>query len=152
MSYAVNKSGEFGRIDTKKGAVSCVAWYIFTKNVFDPMSLSFTDIITYNTTGIQQSEKITSKEYNQYTNYPNPFNTTTTISYPLPNPAYVELKIYNIPGQEILTLVSERKFAGDFYICWDGKNKSGHAMPSGVYSYRIKVGDFVKSYKMILMR
>lgn len=148
LTYTVNKSGGFGWIDTTKGAISSDAWYILAKNGLNPMSLTFTDI----NTGIQKLENIIVKEFKLNANYPNPFNRTTKISYFLSHPAHVILKIYNTLGQEILTLVNERKFAGDFYIYWDGKNKSGHAMPSGVYFYRIKVGDFVKSYKMILLR
>jgi len=148
LSYAVNKFGEFGWIDTTKGAISSDAWYIFAKNGFNPMSLTFTDI----NTRIQKLEKITVKEFKLNANYPNPFNQTTKISYSLPNSAHVTIKIYNILGQQIFTLVNEQKSPGNFYVLWNGENESGNDMPSGLYFYRVQAGGFIKSCKMTLIR
>jgi len=88
--------------------------------------------------------------------YPNPFNSTTAISYQLsavsgPQSA-VSLKIYNIWGQEVRTLVDERQTAGNYQIPWDGEDSLGKGVSSGIYFYRLQVGDFVKTRKMILLR
>ncbi len=90
--------------------------------------------------------------FNLYQNYPNPFNPITTISFYLQKPNFVEIKIFNTMGQEISMLLNSEKLAGNFKIVWDGRNKFGLPVSSGIYFYQIKVNDFVKARKMILMR
>ena len=85
--------------------------------------------------------------FNVYQNYPNPFNSSTTISYQLPVSSNVILKAYDILGNEIETLVNEEKPAGTYEIKWSAAN-----LPSGVYFYQLKAGDFVSSKKMILLK
>ncbi|OVE79391.1 hypothetical protein BVY01_02510 [bacterium I07] len=85
-------------------------------------------------------------------NYPNPFNPLTTIQYQLPEPRYLELKVYNIYGQKIRTLLNENKSAGQYEVQWDGRDDLGRDVASGVYVYRIQAEDFVQSRKMLLMR
>lgn len=80
-------------------------------------------------------------------NYPNPFNPTTAIGYQLSTASDVELSIYNILGEKVVTLVSERKAAGYHQIEWNAGN-----FPSGVYYYVIKAGAFQDVKKMILVR
>lgn len=85
-------------------------------------------------------------------NYPNPFNPSTTIVYNLPEPIHVTLTIYNSLGQKVRTLVRSQQKAGLHSIVWNGTNQNGHQVASGVYIYRLKAGDFVKSDKMFLIR
>jgi hypothetical protein len=85
-------------------------------------------------------------------NYPNPFNPTTTIEYALPEPARVELKILNILGQSVRTLVDEEKGAGYHQALWDGKDERGRSVSNGIYLYQIKAGDFVKTMKMSFIK
>ena len=80
-------------------------------------------------------------------NYPNPFNPSTTISFALPKASIVELKIFNLLGQEVATLLNEEKSAGNYKI-----NYNASEVTSGVYFYRIKAGDFVQTQKMILLK
>ena len=80
-------------------------------------------------------------------NYPNPFNPTTTIEFSLPQLGFVTLKIYNILGEEVATLVSEKLMAGEYKYDWDASG-----LASGVYLYRMVAGDFVQVKKMILMK
>ena len=81
-------------------------------------------------------------------NYPNPFNPATKINYSLPSDAFVTVKIYNITGQEIFTAVNnEFRAAGRYSFNFDGTN-----LPSGVYFYVYKAGDFVESKKMVLIK
>jgi hypothetical protein len=88
-----------------------------------------------------------SKDIRLYSNYPNPFNPTTTIEFDLPKSSYVTLKIFNILGEEIAMLVSDRLIAGSYSYEWDASN-----LASGVYLYRFEAGEFVETRKMILMR
>jgi hypothetical protein len=80
-------------------------------------------------------------------NFPNPFNPTTVIGYQLSAVSNVELSIYNILGEKVTTLVSEKQNAGHHQVEW---NASGFA--SGVYYYRIEAGEFVDVKKMVLLR
>ncbi len=80
-------------------------------------------------------------------NYPNPYNLTTRIQYSLSSPQYVTLKVYDILGNEIESLVNEEKKAGSYEITWHSKS-----LPSGVYFYRIQAGSFIASKKMLLLK
>lgn len=80
-------------------------------------------------------------------NYPNPFNPSTTISYSLPEQAFVSLKIYNILGQEIETLVDETKSAGVYEVDWESKTAA-----SGIYFYRLNFGGKILTKKMTLLK
>ena len=85
-------------------------------------------------------------------NYPNPFNPSTTIEYALKERSRVLLKIYDVVGKEVRTLINEEQTAGVRRAIWDGRNNSGSQVSSGIYFYRIQAGNFVKSMKMILMK
>ena len=91
-------------------------------------------------------------EYKMYTNYPNPFNPSTTIRFDIPNRSKVVLKIFNIHGEEIITLANEEFNPGEYGITWNGKNSRGESMPSGMYIYRIVSDNFTQSSKMILLK
>ena len=80
-------------------------------------------------------------------NYPNPFNPTTTITYHLPKASNVKLKVYDIIGNEIATLVDEEESAGVYEI-----NFNHNKLASGVYLYKLQAGGFTETRKMILMR
>ncbi|MCW9066002.1 MAG: T9SS type A sorting domain-containing protein, partial [Ignavibacteriaceae bacterium] len=80
-------------------------------------------------------------------NYPNPFNPMTTINYQIPNLNFVTLKIYDVLGSEVVTLVSEEKPAGTYEITWNAGQ-----LPSGIYFFRIQAGSFIETKKMILLR
>ena len=90
--------------------------------------------------------------YSLHQNFPNPFNPATTISYELPQRTHVTLQIYNIPGQEVRTFVSNQLPAGYHKIHWDGRNNAGVQLPSGVYFYRLTAGNFIQTRKMVLMK
>jgi hypothetical protein len=80
-------------------------------------------------------------------NYPNPFNPTTTIKWQLPEAGLVTLKIYDVLGREVTTLVNEELNAGKHETVFDASRFS-----SGVYFYRIKVKEFIQTKKMIVMK
>ena len=91
-------------------------------------------------------------EFRLYQNYPNPFNPETQILYDLPKAAHVRIEIFNILGQRIKTLVDEQKPAGAYSLIWDGRTDNGETATSGVYIYRLKTDEFVKSRKLLLLR
>ncbi|TSA23991.1 T9SS C-terminal target domain-containing protein, partial [bacterium] len=86
-------------------------------------------------------------------NYPNPFNPTTTIEFSLARQVEVDLKIYDILGREVATLLQSNAMnAGRYIVRWDGRNRFGQSVATGVYFYRLVAGDFVQSKKMILIK
>ena len=87
-----------------------------------------------------------------FQNYPNPFNPVTTIEYSVAQEGYVELKIFNVQGQLIRTLMSESKLPGQYQVSWNGRNERGRSVTTGVYFYRLQVGSFVSVKKMLLLR
>lgn len=92
------------------------------------------------------------KEFDLRQNYPNPFNPATVIEYALPKSAHVTIEIYNLLGQKVNVLVDEEQKVGRYRVDWDGKDKDGGELASGIYFYRIQAGDFVKCKKMIMLK
>ena len=86
-------------------------------------------------------------EYYLLPSFPNPFNSESTIKYYIPTTSYVLIKIFNTLGEEIQTLVDEIKPFGTYEVTWNAQN-----LPSGVYFYQIKAGDFISTKKMILLK
>ncbi|MCK9211196.1 MAG: family 10 glycosylhydrolase [Ignavibacteriaceae bacterium] len=99
-----------------------------------------------------EDEKIMPDFYELAQNYPNPFNPTTTIGFAIPLPEYVEVKIYDMLGSEVLTIVNEDLPSGKYSVEWSGLDSLGNHLPSGVYFYNIRAGKFHDSKKMILVR
>ena len=108
-------------------------------------------------------------EYALEQNYPNPFNATTVIRYSLPvdrqgqsgdggararttSTSYVSLKVYNILGQVVRTLVDEPQAPGYYSVRWDGRDNAGEELASGIYIYRIRAGEFTQTRRMILLK
>lgn len=85
-------------------------------------------------------------------NYPNPFNATTVIEYELPNQATTSVAIYNTLGQKIRTLENQIKEAGRYRIEWDGKNRVGQDVASGIYFYVVLADEYYGINKMVLLK
>jgi hypothetical protein len=119
----------------------------FTVEIASGDYVFWEDIIDVTVSEIEKSPIVMLIVFNLNQNYPNPFNPMTTIKYQLPINSDVELSIYNLLGQKIATLVSEKQKAGYHQVEWDA---SGFA--SGIYYYRIEAGEFQDVKKMILIR
>jgi hypothetical protein len=100
-----------------------------------------------NPLGITGNGNETPKEYKLEQNYPNPFNPSTKINYSVPKAGLVILKIYDMLGKEVSTLVNESKNAGSYTIVFNGSNLS-----SGIYFYRLSSGKFTDTKKLILVK
>ena len=92
------------------------------------------------------------KSYSIEQNYPNPFNPTTVIDYQVLNSELVTIKVYDLLGKEIKTLVNEEKKSGIYSAVWNGKDNIGNEVPSGIYFYVIRAGNFEQVKKMVLLR
>ena len=98
-------------------------------------------------TSIFNDTEIIPSEPFLHQNYPNPFNPKTTIDFNLPKSSEVTLKIFNVLGEEVSTLLSASLFTGSHSVEWDASN-----LASGVYLYRLQAGNYVETRKMVLMR
>lgn len=98
-------------------------------------------------TEIKEADIQSPKEYKLSQNYPNPFNPTTKITYQIPNTGFVTLKVYDILGRELVTLINEEKPAGNYEVTFNGQD-----LPSGIYFYKLQAGDYSSAKKMILMK
>ena len=99
----------------------------------------------------EEEEEVPQPQITMY-NHPNPFNPTTTISFSLPNNSNVELSIYNIKGQRVKQLISDQLSAGEHSVVWDGTDNNNIPVTSGIYFHKLKVSNFQKVRKMILLK
>jgi photosystem II stability/assembly factor-like uncharacterized protein len=99
------------------------------------------------TTGIANYNNEIPSSFNLKQNYPNPFNPTTNINFSIPKSGFVTLKVYDMVGQEVATLVNEVKSAGNYIVGFNASN-----LPSGAYFYRLESGNIVDTKKMLLIK
>ena len=90
--------------------------------------------------------------YDMLMNYPNPFNSSTAITYHVPVSGYVKLLIFNATGRQVQTLVNEEQAAGDYQVFWNGSSCSGDALASGIYMMHLITRDQQITKKMLLLR
>src|SRR3989339_153314 len=110
---------------------------------------------TFNPVGIILGEGPIPANYSLNQNYPNPFNPSTKISWRSPVSSYVSLKVFDVLGNEIATLVDEYKPVGNYEVEFStkgGQAAGSHQLSSGVYYYQLKAGEFVQTKKLILMK
>ena len=104
-------------------------------------------------TGVKGQSKNMPVLYKLNQNYPNPFNPTTQISYNIPSRSQVTLTIYNMMGQKVRSLVSNKmQEPGSYSVQWDSRNDQGQVVPSGVYLYKIQASHFTATKKMVLLK
>jgi hypothetical protein len=102
---------------------------------------------TVNPTGIENTSNNIPTTYSLKQNYPNPFNPVTRINYDIPKHGFVSLKVYDILGKEVRTLVNDIKSAGTYSIDFNGAE-----LPSGIYFYRLEANAFSETKRMILIK
>ncbi len=103
--------------------------------------------VSFPTTGVRQTIELSPSTFFLAQNYPNPFNPNTTIEFSLPKASQVTLKIFNTLGEEVATLLKEKRQAGKHNIVWNAGN-----LPSGVYMYRLEGEGFVETRRLLLMK
>ena len=112
-------------------------------------SVEYNRFITYDSITVTSinKESFNVKSYYLSDAFPNPFNPTTKIEYRIPQSEFVSIKVYDLLGREIATLINEKKTAGNFEVEFDAND-----LPSGIYFYQIKSGNYSKTRKMILLK
>ena len=99
-----------------------------------------------------EKSKIVVNNFNLEQNYPNPFNPSTIIRYSIVSPSIVTLKIYDILGREVKTLVNQEQNNGTYEVNWNGDNEFGNKVSTGVYFYKIDAGTYSDVKKMLLIK
>ncbi|HTY10227.1 MAG TPA: carboxypeptidase regulatory-like domain-containing protein [Bacteroidota bacterium] len=98
-------------------------------------------------TGVQSTSQLVPQEFKLEQNYPNPFNPSTSIQFEIPGSAHITLKVYNVLGQEVASLVDDTRPAGKYTVQWNASS-----VASGVYFYTLRTGSFVQTRKMLLLK
>jgi len=139
---------------TVTGLKDNLTYYWRVKSNAGNTSSNYSEVAKFTT-----NAKVTAVEENQIPtefaleqNYPNPFNPSTVIKYSLPKNSFVTVKIYDMLGREIKTLVSKENAAGNYSVEWNGDDNFGNKVSTGAYIYRITAGDFVAVKKMLLIK
>jgi len=146
------KSREIKRY-TSSGAVIYIEYTYYAKGIGKVMSVrentSSNVLVQYNAaTSVEvKNELAVSTGFSLCQNYPNPFNPATIINFSIPKSCFVTLKIYDLLGREIETLVNEEKSVGNYKLKFEGSN-----LPSGVYFYRLHAGSFSETKKLIVLK
>ena len=102
-------------------------------------------------TGIEPASDHSIAGYRLFANYPNPFNSSTTIAFELPRSAPVSLEIYNISGKVMWRISKKQLSAGHHLISFDGNDLRGKPLPGGIYFYRLTAGIFSQTHKMVIL-
>lgn len=155
VDYCVSDlDGSYMISNVEAGSYTMVSSLVSYQNVQRNLSIDYTNNSTLNvdvsllpnsTTGIKNNAVITGYELKQ--NYPNPFNPSTMISYQIPQNSMVTLKIYNILGNEVATLVNEQQTAGVYNYNFKANN-----LASGIYFYKLQAGNFTSVRKLTLLK
>ncbi|GEM_PF-6996805 len=103
-------------------------------------------------TSVKNNKHKTITGYHLAQNYPNPFNPTTTIEYSIPKYSDVNISVYDVLGQKVVTLVSKKQKTGNYSVTWDGKDSYNNSVPSGVYFYQLRAGNLSEVRKMLLLK
>ncbi len=98
-----------------------------------------TSTVVENPTAVEHFKDDIQSTFTLLTNYPNPFNSSTTIGYSLPTSADIRLNIYNLMGEKVRTLINQHQSAGTFEISWNGRNDNNVRVASGIYIYRMEI-------------
>ncbi len=128
-------------------------WRVLSKNSTGSVS-NYSQTASFNTGNVTEvaGDPIVPSEFSLSQNYPNPFNPTTRIKFTLPQNSFVTIKIYDMLGREIKTLINQEMTAGSYSIDWNAENNLGSNVSSGMYIYRITAGSFVATKKMVLIK
>lgn len=104
------------------------------------------------TVAVDETDAPLPATYALYQNYPNPFNPSTTLRFDLPMATDVRIVVYDLLGREVVRLVDQRLEAGYHQLVWNGRDRSGRELPTGMYIVLMNTPEFTKSVKMVLLK
>lgn len=132
-------------IGDKFESLTGVLWQSFSNYKLCPRKNN--DFVGYIPVSVESNKDVKNSSYVLSQNYPNPFNPSTVISYSIPQAGFVKMKIFNLLGQEVKTLVNTQQNAGNYKIIFNADN-----LPSGIYLYQIQSGSYNLTKKMMLIK
>ncbi len=100
----------------------------------------------------EKTERAIPKDIFLFQNYPNPFNSETMIRFHLSQASHIQLKIFNLSGKEVITLLNKKIKAGEEQVKWNGRDHNGENVSSGLYFVSLKTNEFIKTLKVLLIR
>lgn len=121
--------------------------YIFKKYIFKFLGICLVLFLLSPANFPKNNDNKIPDNYELTQNYPNPFNPSTKISYSIPKESFVEIKVYNMLGNEVALLVNEEQKAGTYSITFNASN-----LPSGVYFYRLQADNFTITKKLTVLK
>jgi hypothetical protein len=121
----------------------CPQWQLCLCGRWGGWYIYYTDLLV----GINEESGFSPGSFLLAQNYPNPFNPATTIKYQIPELNFVTIKVYDVLGNEITTLINEEKQVGNYEVEFNGSG-----LPSGIYFYRLQAIEFTQVKKMILLK
>ncbi len=120
----------------------------FGKMLYDNISVELITDVSLD----EHARSVLPAKFSLSQNYPNPFNSETIIRYQVTNKSWVQIKIFDLLGNEIKTLVNEEKEPGYFTTSWNGKNNNNLIVPNSVYIYQMRADAYIESKKSIILR
>jgi hypothetical protein len=150
-NYVMATSGPIGSGPTSftYSVANGASWYYYTTNNTGDSIWYYLvrAYVSFPATGVQRTVELSPSTYNLGQNYPNPFNPSTAIRFDLPLRSFVTLKVYDMIGREVATLVNGFQEAGSHEIKFDASG-----LPSGIYFYRISTDKFTETKKLVLIK
>jgi hypothetical protein len=127
-------------------------FYAFWMADYSGIYQAWLSVIDRNILAVENAQDSPVNEFTLFQNYPNPFNPSTTINFSVPSSEFVTLKVFDVLGNEVVTLVNEEKPAGAYEIEFSVGQDSRPDIASGVYFYQLKSGSFIETKKMLLLK
>ncbi|MEW5843437.1 MAG: T9SS type A sorting domain-containing protein [Bacteroidota bacterium] len=134
-------------------------WVGVTNNIYELVYAKINGVEYGQLVDVKKEKNNIPQEFSLSQNFPNPFNPSTAIKFSVPSvgaehvqPLHVSLKVYDLLGREITTLVNEEKAPGNYEVRFNAETRRGESLPSGVYIYRLQAGSYSKTKKMILLK
>ena len=137
----------FTYLNNPTGGSSARNWYYVSADENSVWIYLIRAYVSFPSTGVRETVELSPSTFFLAQNYPNPFNPSTTIEFSLPKASRVTLKIFNALGEEVATLLQEKRAAGKHHLAWNAAN-----LASGVYMYRLEGEGFVETKRLVLMK
>jgi hypothetical protein len=151
--FDINAFGGSGLVPVDSGLLPPANRLTMVNTLAQEFTPTFTRGVIAFGTAVGDGPGITPLAYGLGQNFPNPFNAQTKISFSMPVASHVDLRVYNVLGQEVVKLVDQQMLPAEHEVVWDGASTQGNIVASGTYFYRLKIGDeFEETLQMTLLK
>jgi hypothetical protein len=151
--FDVNSPGGSGMVPVDSGLLPPSNRMTMVNTLAQEFTPTFTRGVIDLGTAVGDGPAVKPLAYGLGQNFPNPFNAQTKISFSMPVASHVDLRVYNVLGQEVVKLVDQQMLPAEHEVVWDGASTQGNIVASGTYFYRLKIGDaFEETRQMTLLK